>query len=541
MLSDDIVQVARKIGADRQPRSPSELYKAYLQEFPKTTSSSESVGATLCYHCINMPARFPDQRNRRKPAAFLTRPFFKRVGHGKYMLLTDKEIERFKRCYTENHPLIYEPEYDVDNLIPMGPPNPPEDPEQPVTQRIKQVEEYINTQQYDRVVASVRPDEQAPALRGLLGIALARSGGTNEALEHLAYAWLQGAYAWLQGEWRVAVARELATLCQEHEVYELAAGPYQELLRSAPDTLAAADYLMIAQLVLFGEFGPIDPERQIEYVGMFCAMATPKQLHTNDARDIVRENLKLCRHVNDPTKLLAAYQHMCDSLLGSAGLEEIMALLNDVTLDHKEHRLTGEQRFDVLEEITYYHDMYPGVHEAVVDGYVNMLNTEIDIALFKVSPLPVYTTDARRMLKVLNTAIHDELWDSYMKRLEEFQKQELPVVPPPAEEGRFVPLNGKRIALVGGHDTTRSEVRQEIEEVGGNVVEVPPGRRFDEKSVMDKVRNCDLVVLIVGYMGHDLSTIVDKNIDILKGSILRIPYRGKSGVCREIMRWAAAH
>jgi len=183
MLSDDIVQVARKIGADRQPRSPSELYKAYLQEFPKTTSSSESVGATLCYHCINMPARFPDQRNRRKPAAFLTRPSFKRVGHGKYMLLTDEEIERFKRCYTENDPLIYKPEYDVDDLIPMGPP--PGDPEQLVTQRIKQMEAYINTQQYDRVAASVRPDERAPALRGLLGIALARSGGTNEALEIL--------------------------------------------------------------------------------------------------------------------------------------------------------------------------------------------------------------------------------------------------------------------------------------------------------------------------------------------------------------------
>jgi len=144
-------------------------------------------------------------------------------------------------------------------------------------------------------------------------------------------------------------------------------------------------------------------------------------------------------------------------------------------------------------------------------------------------------------VKVLDTVIYDELWDGFVEQLKVFQKGKLLVVPPPAEEGRFVPLNGKRIALVGGHDTTRSEVRQALEKVGGNVVEVPPGRRFDEKSVMDKVRNCDLVVLIVGYMGHDLSTIVGKNIDILKGSILRIPYRGKSGVCREIMRWAAAH
>lgn len=537
MLSDDIVQVARNIGADRQPCSPSELYKAYLQEFPKATSSSESVGATLCYHCINMPARFPDQRNRRKPAAFLTRPAFKRVGHGKYMLLTDTEIERFKRCYTENHPLIYEPAYDVDDLIPRlsvppvdSPPSPPVDPEQ----RIKQVEAYITAQQYDRVVASVHPDEQLRALRGLLGIALARSGSANEALEHLAY-------AWLQGERRVAVARELATLCQEHEVYELAAGPYQELLKSAPDTLTAADYLMIAQLVLLEEFGLIDTERQIEYVDMFCAMATPKQLHTIDAIDIGRENLKLCRHVDNPTVLLAAYQHMCDSLLGSAGLEEIMALLNDVALDHKEHRLTGEQWFDILEEITYYHDMYPGVHGAVVDGYVNMLNKEIEIALSKGSPLPVYTTDARRMLKVLDTARYDELWDRYEKRLGEFQKRELLVAPLLVEEDCFVPLNGKRIALVGGHDTTRSEVRHELEKVGGSVVEVPPGKRFDEKSVRDKVRNCNLVVLIVGYMGHDLSTIVDKNSATEKGHILRIPYRGKSGVCREIMRWAAAH
>ena len=35
-----------------------------------------------------------------------------------YMLLSDEEIARFRRCVAQNDPMVYEDEYDVDKLIP---------------------------------------------------------------------------------------------------------------------------------------------------------------------------------------------------------------------------------------------------------------------------------------------------------------------------------------------------------------------------------------------------------------------------------------
>jgi hypothetical protein len=45
--------------------------------------------------------------------------------------------------------------------------------------------------------------------------------------------------------------------------------------------------------------------------------------------------------------------------------------------------------------------------------------------------------------------------------------------------------------------------------------------------------------MITGYMGHDLSQIVSKlkKDSVLRGEVLPLSCRGKSGVVREIMIW----
>ncbi len=53
------------------------------------------------------------------PLSFwLSRPAFKRVARGRYMLLSDDEISRFQRSVAEDHPLVYADDYDIADLAP---------------------------------------------------------------------------------------------------------------------------------------------------------------------------------------------------------------------------------------------------------------------------------------------------------------------------------------------------------------------------------------------------------------------------------------
>ena len=69
----------------------------------------------------------------------------------------------------------------------------------------------------------------------------------------------------------------------------------------------------------------------------------------------------------------------------------------------------------------------------------------------------------------------------------------------------------------------------------------PTNGRISEREILDKVRSADLILLIVSYMGHDMSNAVNNLLkrQALTGQVLPIDCRGTSGVCREILRWAA--
>ena len=121
-MIDLIVEVARRMGADQHPVSLADLRNAYLRAYPGIGkgTTSESFGAKVNWYTINMRSRFPDRKDRQKPAPWLSQPSFKRVARGRYMLLSDEEIARFRRCVAQNDPMVYEDEYDVDKLIPRA-------------------------------------------------------------------------------------------------------------------------------------------------------------------------------------------------------------------------------------------------------------------------------------------------------------------------------------------------------------------------------------------------------------------------------------
>lgn len=108
-----------------------------------------------------------------------------------------------------------------------------------------------------------------------------------------------------------------------------------------------------------------------------------------------------------------------------------------------------------------------------------------------------------------------------------------------------VDLSEIRLALVGGHATTRRAVIQALTEQHElqHWIEIAP---FSESSLGSnklkaKIQRCDLIVIITGYMNHSLTHAVYrlKEKGALQGEVILLNNRGKSGVVREIMRYFA--
>ena len=119
-IIDLSIDAAHEIEADQHPVSLADLHAAYLQANPGIAKGTtlDSFGATINYHTINMPSRFPDRNNPHKSASWLSRPVFKRVAYGQYMLLSPNEIRLFHQRVEEGDQRIYRKEYyDLDDLF----------------------------------------------------------------------------------------------------------------------------------------------------------------------------------------------------------------------------------------------------------------------------------------------------------------------------------------------------------------------------------------------------------------------------------------
>ncbi|NEQ96293.1 MAG: hypothetical protein F6K30_06155 [Cyanothece sp. SIO2G6] len=118
--------------------------------------------------------------------------------------------------------------------------------------------------------------------------------------------------------------------------------------------------------------------------------------------------------------------------------------------------------------------------------------------------------------------------------------EDIPASPPESHLPQL-DLSEFRLALVGGHPSTRRGVIQELQMHYGlkHFVEIP---RMSEANtsrnrVKSKIHRCNLVVLITGYMSHRLTEIVFslKDAGMLAGDVLQLSCKGKSGVLRGIL------
>lgn len=121
-MIDLILETAQGLGLAVAPQGLTDLHRAYLRNHPDTTvgRSQDSFDATLNYHVINMRSRFPKPREPRARANWLTRPLFKRVAPGQYMLLSAAELAWFRDAVERDEPLIFRDEYDVPGTAPAA-------------------------------------------------------------------------------------------------------------------------------------------------------------------------------------------------------------------------------------------------------------------------------------------------------------------------------------------------------------------------------------------------------------------------------------
>lgn len=108
-----------------------------------------------------------------------------------------------------------------------------------------------------------------------------------------------------------------------------------------------------------------------------------------------------------------------------------------------------------------------------------------------------------------------------------------------------VDLSKVSIALVGGHDNTRHHVIEKLQQAHGlkkrYLHELSHEHTSDRGQVKEKIKNCDFVFVITGYVSHKLhdSVMQLRDKDALKGDVIRLDNHGTTGVLRDILTYVA--
>lgn len=114
-LIDRAVAAARQAGAEERPVPVKILFQAYTALYPplEAQRSLKSFTQLIHFHCINVGARFLDERNPLAAAPWMTRPLFQKVGRDTYSLLNDEELARFHRSLKAKDERLFQSEYHV--------------------------------------------------------------------------------------------------------------------------------------------------------------------------------------------------------------------------------------------------------------------------------------------------------------------------------------------------------------------------------------------------------------------------------------------
>ncbi|MBE9066372.1 hypothetical protein IQ260_06875 [Leptolyngbya cf. ectocarpi LEGE 11479] len=99
-------------------------------------------------------------------------------------------------------------------------------------------------------------------------------------------------------------------------------------------------------------------------------------------------------------------------------------------------------------------------------------------------------------------------------------------------------LSTWKIAMVGGHENMTRGVSEKLQQQYRlkELIQIPPDK-IPQQQLRPKLENCDLIILIIGYINHPLAQSISqlKDRNALKGELLWVNSLGVSGVMREVI------
>lgn len=379
-------------------------------------------------------------------------------------------------------------------------------------------------------------DELSPTLSGNRGVALYYTGKQATALNFLSK-------AWQQGENKPQILFPLARLWAEKDEIQQSGEIYQILQKIVEDQLTLEDYAHIAKIANQWGFGDLSDRQIVDYYEGCLNFEPTELLNFAPLQEILQERLALWKSIAENDKLVNAYADWLDWLAQSEKIEQLQQELLELNTLIQDKKIARQQHFELLESLESYVDKFPQLRTSLANDYFALALAEIDDSIRSAKLENSFFEDLKRALFSLNQDLLQEVLNYRLEQRENAQTLtiELPTEPQKTEE--TLSLSSISLALVGGHTTTRRAVIQELEENYAlqNAIEVSPSSEayINRNTVQEKIQNYDLIAVITGYIGHDLTNIVSdlKRNQALKGELLFLNCRGKSGIIRSILEW----
>ncbi len=140
-------------------------------------------------------------------------------------------------------------------------------------------------------------------------------------------------------------------------------------------------------------------------------------------------------------------------------------------------------------------------------------------------------------LKILDLE-EENIW--YLECINNYPRFHLVDLAISLHKNKAIDLSSLSVVIVGGEASIRRKTIEELSAVYSirEFREIPPTseRASNEKSVRQTIENCDLIFIVIEYIGHDLTRIIrglDKK-GALKGKVIYLRNKGESGITRGI-------
>ncbi|MBD2665157.1 hypothetical protein B6N60_04604 [Richelia sinica FACHB-800] len=409
-------------------------------------------------------------------------------------------------------------------------------PEQ--TEEVKQryAELLLNTYRFQEVTELLPSviSELSPALSGLRGAALYNLGQQNQASEFLEKAW-EG------GERSVQILLPLAKLWATVGDPVKAGEVYQILLETSNEKLTLEDRALIARVANLDGFGNIDDEQKLSYYEECVNLAGVRLLDLPEAEEILKDRLDLWKKLLNTQGIIKAYADWLDWLANKEKWESLNKELDILRNFAFQQKISSLQYFELLEGLEGYINLQPTLRPTLANDYFGLAIAEIDNALRQGEAEASFFQDLKLALFCLNSDFANDLVKYRQQLRADASKLDVQVALDENTVSTTQNLASIRLALVGGHQATRREIIRELCENYGlqNYIEVAPSSEayISRSNVQAQISNCNLIAVITGYMGHDLSQIISdlKKDGALTGEVFFLACRGKSGVVRAIL------